>query len=213
MKVIGFEVIKELYEDDPDFSSIWKATYDQAFQQYHCQQDYLFKAKFAYNNSLNQATGKYPFEVLYGMHPLSPLNLAPLPTSRQFSTDVEQRAKEIKKLHEEVHEKLQRQTISIWDEISTGMHNLGYSRSAKKCKERWENINKDFRKSIGSVRKRFDNGKRRTSFQELNTLYSNDEHANAGNPMNYAKNENDKVVDIGFKDSNDPSDFKADDGS
>ncbi|GLT44425.1 hypothetical protein SLA2020_183270 [Shorea laevis] len=101
---------------------------------------------------------------------------------------------------------------SIWDEISTGMHNLGYSRSAKKCKEKWENINKYFRKSIGSVRKRFDNGKRCTSFQELNTLYSNDEHASARNPMNYANNENDKVVDIGFKDSNDPSDFKADDG-
>ncbi|GKV03596.1 hypothetical protein SLEP1_g15871 [Rubroshorea leprosula] len=43
MKVIGFEVIKELYEDDPDFSNIWQATPNQAFQQYHRQQDYLFK--------------------------------------------------------------------------------------------------------------------------------------------------------------------------
>ncbi|GKV33121.1 hypothetical protein SLEP1_g41662 [Rubroshorea leprosula] len=43
MKVTGFEVIKELYEDDPDFSNIWQATSNQAFQQYHCQQDYLFK--------------------------------------------------------------------------------------------------------------------------------------------------------------------------
>ncbi|GKV33824.1 hypothetical protein SLEP1_g42275 [Rubroshorea leprosula] len=258
MKVTGFEVIKELYENDPDFSKIWQATSNQAFQQYHCQQDYLFKdktlalvkesfyqskleqnvirhiqrckvchqaktinqntglylplpirtspwedktndasliaelyfreivrlhgvpktitsdrdlkfmshfwrtlwrkmgtqlqfssashpqtdgqieainkilgnllqsfvgqnlrqwdlvlaqAKFAYNNSSNQATGKCPFEVVYGLRPLSPLDLAPLPTSRQFSADAEQRAKEIKKLHEEVREKLQRQTI------------------------------------------------------------------------------------------------------
>ncbi|GKV08696.1 hypothetical protein SLEP1_g20294 [Rubroshorea leprosula] len=54
---------------------------------------------------------KCPFEVVYGVCPLSPLDLAPLPTSRQFSADAEQRAKEIKKLHEEVREKLQRQTI------------------------------------------------------------------------------------------------------
>ncbi|GKV14749.1 hypothetical protein SLEP1_g25572 [Rubroshorea leprosula] len=43
MKVTGFKVIKELYEDDPDFSNIWQATSNQAFQQYHRQQDYLFK--------------------------------------------------------------------------------------------------------------------------------------------------------------------------
>ncbi|GKV53725.1 hypothetical protein SLEP1_g60242, partial [Rubroshorea leprosula] len=43
MKVTGFEVIKELYEDDHDFSNIWQATSNQAFQQYHRQQDYLFK--------------------------------------------------------------------------------------------------------------------------------------------------------------------------
>ncbi|GKV41594.1 hypothetical protein SLEP1_g49100 [Rubroshorea leprosula] len=71
----------------------------------------LAQAEFAYNNSSNQATGKCPFEVVYGVRPFSPLDLAPLPTSRQFSADVEQRAKEIKKLHEEVREKLQRQTI------------------------------------------------------------------------------------------------------
>ncbi|GKV50167.1 hypothetical protein SLEP1_g56880 [Rubroshorea leprosula] len=67
--------------------------------------------EFAYNNSSNQATGKCPFEVVYGVRPLSPLDLAPLPTSQQFSADAEQQAKEIKKLHEEVCEKLQRQTI------------------------------------------------------------------------------------------------------
>ncbi|GKV53625.1 hypothetical protein SLEP1_g60144 [Rubroshorea leprosula] len=81
MKVTRFEVIKELYEDDPDFSSIWEATSNQAFQQYHRQQDYLFK------------------------------DLSPLPTSRKFSVDVEQRAKKIKKIHEEVCEKLQHQII------------------------------------------------------------------------------------------------------
>ncbi|GKV20583.1 hypothetical protein SLEP1_g30682 [Rubroshorea leprosula] len=253
MKVTGFEVIKELYEDDPDFSNIWQATSNQAFQQYHRQQDYLFKGNRlcvprcslqdsiiweAHNGGLaghfgrdktlalvkesfywpkleqnvicqrckvchqaktiNQSTGLYlplpiptsPWEDvsmdfvlglpqtqrskdsimvvvdrfskmahfiacqktnyasliaelyfreivrLHGVPKtitsnrdvkvmshfwrtswrkmgtqLYPLDLAPSPTSRQFSANAEQRAKEIKKLHEEVREKLQHQTI------------------------------------------------------------------------------------------------------
>jgi hypothetical protein len=35
MKVIGFESIKELYENDPDFHQIWSATESQAFQTYY----------------------------------------------------------------------------------------------------------------------------------------------------------------------------------
>ncbi|KAL8238422.1 hypothetical protein R6Q59_014989 [Mikania micrantha] len=35
----------------------------------------------------------------------------------------------------------------IWERISNGMLELGYKRSAKRCKEKWENINKYFRKT------------------------------------------------------------------
>jgi hypothetical protein len=38
----------------------------------------LAQIEFAYNNSTNQATGKCPFEVVYGLRPLSPLDLTPL---------------------------------------------------------------------------------------------------------------------------------------
>ncbi|KAF2297538.1 hypothetical protein GH714_025319 [Hevea brasiliensis] len=34
----------------------------------------------------------------------------------------------------------------LWEEISAGMQKLGYNRSAKRCKEKWENINKYFKK-------------------------------------------------------------------
>ncbi|GLU20617.1 hypothetical protein SLE2022_368080 [Rubroshorea leprosula] len=78
---------------------------------------------------------------------------------------------------------------SIWDEISSGMQSMGYSRSAKKCKEKWENINKYFRKSMGSGKKRFENSKRCTYFQELSMLYS-DGHLSDGNPLNHANNKN-----------------------
>ncbi|GKV53145.1 hypothetical protein SLEP1_g59685 [Rubroshorea leprosula] len=149
MKVTGFEVIKELYEDDPDFSNIWQATSNQALQEIvrlhgvpktitsdrdvkfmshfwrtlwrkmgtqlqfsstsHPQTDgqteainkilgnllrsfvgknlrqwdlVLAQVEFAYNNSLNQATGKCPFEVVYGVCPLSPLDLVTMSNHR-----------------------------------------------------------------------------------------------------------------------------------
>ncbi|KAG8490203.1 hypothetical protein CXB51_015406 [Gossypium anomalum] len=70
---------------------------------------------------------------------------------------------------------------SIWDEISAGMYNMGYSRSAKKCKEKWENINKYFRKSMGSGKKHHENGKRCAYFHDLDVLYKN----GFGNPVNH----------------------------
>jgi hypothetical protein len=69
----------------------------------------LAQVEFAYNNSTNQATGKCPFEVVYGVRSLSPLDMAPNSTKDQFSVDVEQRAKEVKKLHGEVQARIDKQ--------------------------------------------------------------------------------------------------------
>ena len=69
----------------------------------------LAQIEFAYNNSTNQATGKCPFEVVYGMCPLSPLDLTPSPSTQQYSADAEQRANEIKKLHEQVRGRIEKQ--------------------------------------------------------------------------------------------------------
>ncbi|RVW33647.1 Trihelix transcription factor GT-2 [Vitis vinifera] len=65
---------------------------------------------------------------------------------------------------------------SIWEEISTGMSSMGYTRTAKKCKEKWENINKYYRRSTGS-------GKKLPYFNELDVLYKNG-LINPGNPSN-----------------------------
>ena len=70
---------------------------------------------------------------------------------------------------------------SIWDEISVGMYNMGYCRSAKKCKEKWENINKYFRKSMGSGKKHLKNSKRCAYFHDLHMLYKN----GLGSPANH----------------------------
>ncbi|KAM2260652.1 hypothetical protein ACFX1S_005481 [Malus domestica] len=58
----------------------------------------------------------------------------------------------------------------IWEEISVKMHEMGYVRSGRKCREKWENIgrkcrekweniNKYFRRCMGSDNKRPANAK------------------------------------------------------
>lgn len=61
---------------------------------------------------------------------------------------------------------------SIWDEISEAMHGMGYNRSAKKCKEKWENINKYYKRTVGNG-KRPQNSKTCPYFDELDILYRN----------------------------------------
>lgn len=61
----------------------------------------------------------------------------------------------------------------MWEEISVGMYSMGYNRTAKKCKEKWDNINKYFKRSAGSRKKRSANGKTCPYFQNLDLLYKN----------------------------------------
>ncbi|KAG0475802.1 hypothetical protein HPP92_012643 [Vanilla planifolia] len=59
----------------------------------------------------------------------------------------------------------------LWEEISLGMKQHGYNRSAKRCKEKWENINKYFKKVKESNKKRPEDAKTCPYFHELDTLY------------------------------------------
>ena len=62
----------------------------------------LVLIEFLYNRSIRHTIGKSPFEVVYGLQPIGPMNLAPQSTNKQFNGEVEKRVKEIKKLHESV---------------------------------------------------------------------------------------------------------------
>ncbi|KAJ8762829.1 hypothetical protein K2173_022958 [Erythroxylum novogranatense] len=59
----------------------------------------------------------------------------------------------------------------LWEEISAGMRKLGYNRSAKRCKEKWENINKYFKKVKESNKKRPEDSKTCPYFHQLDALY------------------------------------------
>ncbi|KAH6820152.1 hypothetical protein C2S53_017453 [Perilla frutescens var. hirtella] len=60
----------------------------------------------------------------------------------------------------------------LWERISQGMMELGYKRNAKRCKEKWENINKYFRKTKDSSKKRSVNSRTCPYFHQLSCLYS-----------------------------------------
>ncbi|CAN4118106.1 unnamed protein product [Withania somnifera] len=60
----------------------------------------------------------------------------------------------------------------LWEEISAGMRKLGYNRNAKRCKEKWENINKYFKKVKESNKKRPEDSKTCPYFNQLEALYN-----------------------------------------
>ncbi|KAK9740835.1 hypothetical protein RND81_03G064100 [Saponaria officinalis] len=61
----------------------------------------------------------------------------------------------------------------LWEEISASMKQLGYNRNAKRCKEKWENINKYFKKVKESNKKRPEDSKTCPYFHQLDALYRN----------------------------------------
>ena len=66
----------------------------------------LAQAEFAYNGSRNRTTGRSPFEVVYGTNPTTPMELVPIPVTKQFSGDAEERAAQIKKMHAQVRKQI-----------------------------------------------------------------------------------------------------------
>lgn len=60
----------------------------------------------------------------------------------------------------------------LWEEVSSSMAAIGYQRSSKRCKEKWENINKYFRKTKDCAKKRSQHSKTCPYFHQLDQLYS-----------------------------------------
>ncbi|GFS37526.1 hypothetical protein Acr_00g0052450 [Actinidia rufa] len=59
----------------------------------------------------------------------------------------------------------------LWEEMSSEMRKIGYDRNAKRCKEKWENINKYFKKVKESNKKRPEDSKTCPYFHDLDVLY------------------------------------------
>lgn len=85
----------------------------------------------------------------------------------------------------EVEEKTGIHKGAIWDEISARMKAKGYERSAKKCKEKWENMNKYYKRVTEGGKKQPGRSKARSYFQKLANLYK----ANSGGADQSAEKE------------------------
>lgn len=68
----------------------------------------------------------------------------------------------------------------LWEEISMGMKRLGYNRNAKRCKEKWENINKYYKKMKESNKKRPQDAKTCPYFHQLEAIYKEKEKGSLG---------------------------------
>ena len=62
--------------------------------------DCLAFVEFAYNRRMHSMTKYSSFKVVYGFNPITPLNLAPLPTSERVCLDGKRKAKMIRTLRE-----------------------------------------------------------------------------------------------------------------
>ncbi|KAG9143769.1 hypothetical protein Leryth_011430 [Lithospermum erythrorhizon] len=60
----------------------------------------------------------------------------------------------------------------LWEEVSTQLKKLGYNKNSKRCKQKWENINKYFKKvKDNNTKKRSEASRTCSYFQQLDALY------------------------------------------
>ncbi|KAG7025026.1 Trihelix transcription factor GT-2, partial [Cucurbita argyrosperma subsp. argyrosperma] len=72
----------------------------------------------------------------------------------------------------------------LWEEISSAMKRIGYNRNAKRCKEKWENINKYFKKVKETRKTRPEDSKTCPYFHQLDALYREKSGGNNNNNNN-----------------------------
>jgi hypothetical protein len=62
-------------------------------------EDCLPHVEFAYNRAVHSTTQLYPFEVVYGFKPITPLDLLPLPIHERVNMEASKRANFMRKIH------------------------------------------------------------------------------------------------------------------
>ncbi|XP_039852396.1 trihelix transcription factor GTL1-like isoform X3 [Panicum virgatum] len=68
----------------------------------------------------------------------------------------------------------------LWEDIAAAMRRIGYNRSAKRCKEKWENINKYYKKVKESNKRRPEDSKTCPYFHQLDAMHRKKRFAGGG---------------------------------
>lgn len=97
----------------------------------------------------------------------------------------------------------------LWEEISSGMRQMGYNRSSKRCKEKWENINKYFKKVKESNKKRPEDAKTCPYFHQLDALYRKKTLGGSGSSSGGFGNQNKQEDSMAIDPSLAPSNLQA----
>ncbi|PKI52171.1 hypothetical protein CRG98_027441 [Punica granatum] len=89
----------------------WVRRVDKVFECYEYSEEQKCQlAALEFTDYANM--WKTPFEVVYGFNPITPLDLAPLPTSSRFCFDGKKRAEQIKALHEQVKKQIKKKNAA-----------------------------------------------------------------------------------------------------
>ncbi|KZV40417.1 hypothetical protein F511_43065, partial [Dorcoceras hygrometricum] len=64
--------------------------------------------EFAYNSTVHSTTGFSPFEIVYGLNPLNPMDLLSLPMSERLNLDGKKKAEYVRTLHEKVRSNIEK---------------------------------------------------------------------------------------------------------
>ncbi|PHU16772.1 hypothetical protein BC332_12467 [Capsicum chinense] len=87
-------------------------------------EEHLPLIEFASNRVIHSSMGMAPFKCVYGINPLSPLDLTPLPSDLMISLDRRKRAEDMKKLHEKVRLRLEKKNQEFAREANKGRRKL-----------------------------------------------------------------------------------------
>ena len=80
--------------------------------------------EFAYNRIIHSATKFSPFEIVYGLNPLTPLDLSSLPMPERVNLDGKKRAELVRQIHEKARLNIERRTEQYAKQANKGRSKL-----------------------------------------------------------------------------------------
>ena len=89
-------------------------------------EDLLSVVEFSYNRSRHSATKLSPFEVVYGLNPITPLDFTPRPLKDGEHITAANRAASIIELHERTRAQLQRRAAQLAEQRNKGRRDISF---------------------------------------------------------------------------------------
>lgn len=80
--------------------------------------------EFACNRPIHYASQYSPFEVIYSFNPITPLDLVPLPISKQVNLDGKKKAEYVRQLHEKVRANIKKRTLQYATQTNKGRKHM-----------------------------------------------------------------------------------------